>query len=730
MLADPVEKCRELSILLISDACEKLPDASALLAQVVPAVNQRVGQVPVQEPSEELRLQLVAMVGGPLARSAGGAAMGKFMDDISLILQRALQDAFHEVKKAACKAVEALCATCPLNALQPHAQILAAGLLANLGHQHSKVRASCLSALSSLVLMGVPDKFIHEAVAPGMADLCNDGTPNVRKQCAQVLALWLGAARPAGTSSPGARPAEWAPDLFPLLLLGVTDEVPDVSKAALERVEAVGAAWEARQAVEAQEGDVAGGVDAMRIDEAGDDIDSGVDAAVLEAAAAVLPPPYKGWPAVGCRKMARGILPQLMPRLIQGAKEWTVDRRSAAARQLHTLLILAGHKAAPHLPDLLPVLVSAVGDDDTATAQRVVTAVHMLGACMPVDDWLELALEKAYGRNGTSAQQASALVVLSGLLHAGGAGEKRPLSAPQVAALAKGLADEDIRGSAHPAVRQQLLAVLTNLVSTGKGNLEGSALDVFHALLQLAALEDDPALRAGASEVLKGLAAGAGYSSLDALAEHHADSLLNRLESSPGGGPAEWAAGTPDRFVFGALLAAMPPRALAAHMPRILDVLGGCMDIERDPRLRIDLLKVLDGLFEDSHRAGALAAVAEEVLGRVLLPALVWRAGKTAAATRFQGIVALGTMLRGGHVSPQAMVAVLADGQFLPTLHTSMDDDFYAESRKASCQVMSHVLAIAGDRLSPEQRRLVYPELLKRMDDSNDEVRTLGRPRN
>ena len=63
------------------------------------------------------------------------------------------------------------------------------------------------------------------------------------------------------------------------------------------------------------------------------------------------------------------------------------------------------------------MLCTAVADDDADAAKRMVSAVHMLGAFLPVDTWLELALDCVTGRASTPSQKASALVVLSGLLH-------------------------------------------------------------------------------------------------------------------------------------------------------------------------------------------------------------------------------------------------------------------------------------------------------------------------
>ena len=74
----------------------------------------------------------------------------------------------------------------------------------------------------------------------------------------------------------------------------------------------------------------------------------------------------------------------------------------------------------------------------------------------------------------------------------------------------------------------------------------------------------------------------------------------------------------------------------------------------------------MDCLLEDSERGPALGgggeAGAVALLGSVLLPPLVWRAGKTAAAVRFAAITALSTMLTAGLAPAGALNKVWGEG--------------------------------------------------------------------
>ena len=61
VFSDPVEKCRELAVILVAELVQALPEPSELLQHIVPTLVQRLAQPDIVEPSEELRLKLVVL---------------------------------------------------------------------------------------------------------------------------------------------------------------------------------------------------------------------------------------------------------------------------------------------------------------------------------------------------------------------------------------------------------------------------------------------------------------------------------------------------------------------------------------------------------------------------------------------------------------------------------------------------------------------------------------------
>lgn len=61
--------------------------------------------------------------------------------------------------------------------------------------------------------------------------------------------------------------------------------------------------------------------------------------------------------------------------------------------------------------------------------------------------------------------------------------------------------------------------------------------------------------------------------------------------------------------------------------------------------------------------------------------------------------------------------------ELLTQMRSTLDDDG-RETRLVSCQVLSRIFDLVGDRLHEDHRLYnLYPDLLKRLDDSSDDVR-------
>ncbi|KAG1655968.1 hypothetical protein FOA52_009395 [Chlamydomonas sp. UWO 241] len=785
LLHDPGEATRLTAAELLVHGATTVPDFSAVLPVLMPEVVRRMGNLPVVEPAEEVRLLLTTLVAAVVAR-ADEPTLSAYGADLCTFLLRAFEDGYHEIKKAACACCVSLAGRAPPGVVEASSEKLLGAVLPNLGHQHSRVRLSVIEALEALIVgRCIPAALVRDTAAPALRPVAYDRAPAVREALFAALARWLGAPPPppAGGDSSGASSSSSASApiaapsratasvLLPLLLVGLSDAQPGLAAKSLALVEAVGEAWTGR----AKAGDMEG-VEPPAATTSATDADA--DAYAERAAAALglpapyrgrpgagaramvcvcsrvpmplkmlgqchsrayikthqtcgvvcalgLPAPYRGRPAHGARAMVVELLPALLPPVVAELGEWTVTLRQCAVRQLHSLLVLAEAGATPLLPSLLPSLCASIGDEAPDIATCVMGSVHVLGAHARPRHWVPLMLDQVSNSKLSLMQKANTLVVLSGLLHSAAKVGADASDVPDdvLSSLTAALAADDMRSSEHPAIRQQLLSVCRNLMAWQGPRCVAVARQLYTLLLQLYGFERDAGRLADVSAAMSQLASAVGRDDggFAALAADHGPAVLDAAVACA----SDWSAEAPGYLVFRALLLTSGPDTLASLVPRLVDALAPLLENhEADANLRLGALQLLDQLLEDAVRRDALGGgAAGLVVTRLLLPPLVWRAGKSAAAVRFGAITALATALR-NRLAPAALLLELVEGgTLLPLLHQSLDEDWYTDLRRMACFVEEQLLLSVGPSMGDAARRAVYVELLKRLDDASNAVR-------
>ena len=170
---DGVEKVREKSAELVNDLLARSADPATLLPSLMPALKATVGVVPVEEPSEEIRLGLVNLAKAAIVAAAERAE--PFAEEVAAIVHASMRDQFHEVKKASCALAEALVAGLSPHpsarvTLARHAPKMINAALPDLAHRHSQVRHACLACVDALFdFVSAGD--VADALAPG-CDSC------------------------------------------------------------------------------------------------------------------------------------------------------------------------------------------------------------------------------------------------------------------------------------------------------------------------------------------------------------------------------------------------------------------------------------------------------------------------------------------------------------------------------------------------------------------------------
>lgn len=156
------------------------------------------------------------------------------------------------------------------------------------------------------------------------------------------------------------------------------------------------------------------------------------------------------------------------------------------------------------------------------------------------------------------------------------------------------------------------------------------------------------------------------------------------------------------------LLEALVRGAPDACRPLFHGPLGtALLDVPSEPRPKVASLALLHVLCA----SGPLDDDSSRRIADVLAPHLAWAAGKTALTTRKAALAVLLTLL------PQHAHLVVP---LLPVLRTNLDDSD-ASSRRLACACLA--TAFKGLECLPSNDNDTYAALLKRLDDSHDDLR-------
>nr|XP_024382371.1 dynein assembly factor 5, axonemal-like isoform X10 [Physcomitrium patens] len=245
-VCDPTEKCREVAIQLIREVAQSLTEVDFTLKEIVRVMALRMGQAPVLEDSEEIRLQLFSLLNDILLPECEISSLQTIIDPLHRILTVTLYDNFHEVRKSACRVLVTTANRDP-DVFGNRIGTLLKALIPCLSHSHSRVRIAVFQAIDAMVQCGLTASVVAQQLAPGIKFLAFDHTTTVRELFFASVANWLNYNLRKMNDEEireciiaGKVPRFHIAELLPLLLLGLTDECLDIARSTYEKIEGVG----------------------------------------------------------------------------------------------------------------------------------------------------------------------------------------------------------------------------------------------------------------------------------------------------------------------------------------------------------------------------------------------------------------------------------------------------------------------------------------------------------
>ncbi|XP_052819381.1 dynein axonemal assembly factor 5-like [Mya arenaria] len=672
--SDSVEKCRELALEIISDFLCRVNDPEEYLPYVMPVMVQRLGQQDIVEPSEEIRLQLVTFMHEILERS--GKELSVYLDDLIKILQKTLIDPYSEVKKVSCQCVTTVAKAIPAYFYQ-QSESLIKPLLMSISHQHSKVRTTVIYTIGDTIQYG-HNKHL-ETVVSHLAQRLFDLNPAVRMAVTKVVGNWM--------LDLMDRYSFWN-KLIPLLLTSLSDEQPEIREVADSLWHDVGLKF---------------------ANENEEELKDKMDFPKQEYSHY---PPGVERPNLGCRTLMFRNMSKILPALMRDVQDWVVDTRKKSSALLYHILLNGEEYITQHMEIITAGMFKACADDEKEVVKNMQKAAELIGYFVEVEIWSKLILKTV-----RASQSYPSIMVLGAVIR----GTQQARLQPHLPNILDTLYNPEVCQSIQVAVQQQLLLCVEGVMSVLGTGVQECGQTVFNLLHTVLALQQGDLIRDKAHELIGCLADHEGLTDRRELYRVHTKPLLASFEDTY----QIWTTHSAERLVFDVVILEAGP-VVGELLDEVVPILAANFHPDKEPEVRLKCFSLLSHLVMNSsdtiNSGNRFGEFAEIVLRDMILPNCVWKAGRVAAAIRTTAVSCAWALLQSGALSLDKLEPVLDN--FVTQMLACMDDDNKG-TRLVACRVMTRTFDLAGPKINQDRLHNMYVELLKRLDDSSDEIRLM-----
>jgi len=675
-LNDSSEKNRELATELASSYLNVLPSPEDILYHVIVVLVQRLGQKEIIETCEELRLQMLTTILLPSIENVGEKIV-EYFSEIIQILQKTILDPFAEVRKTSCKITSIFAKTIPKH-FHMQSENLIKPLMLSMTHQHSKVRVAVIEATGDVIQYGngknVDDVLSH------LAQRFFDPSSQVRMMTTKVIGLWL-LKLPDRYS--------FFHKFIPLILTSCSDEMESI------RLEANLLWSKAGQLYE---------------DENEEDLKDKIN---FPSPKPNLYPKNENRPGLGCRELVHRNLSKLMTAILRDLGDWVVDTRIKTSQLLYHLLLHAETYTTQHMQPLTQALIRACCDDNDLVVEAAVKCSQLIGCFVKPEIFCKILIQAVYSNPSSEAPLNIIASVISGC-------DDETLG-EDLNQIINMLIDVEVCQSSQKAAYH--LALLKNVESISKvchSRIKDIGLELFTVTITCMSLATEEHVVEECEETLKKLACVHAVD-VQGLFDLYTKKLLTNLRASD----FNWSEDSVDQLVFNCLVT-KAGKSLNNLMDEVLPFLKVNLQVEKEPKLKLKLFTILSHLLmKDDWEKKFTKNQIEMIVHEMVAPNLVWKAGRVAAAVRSIAVAALWALLKSGFLSEDPQFTCQLFTNILTPLKCMLEDD-NKTTRLTTVKVFRRFLIVCGTNLPLDDvLHKIYMDLIKRMDDSNDEIRKL-----
>nr|XP_022916428.1 dynein assembly factor 5, axonemal [Onthophagus taurus] len=682
-LRDKSEPVREESIkFLTAFIITILPKNDYYLSYIFPVLTERLATCEIIEESEEVRLQLITFLEQIIDKYEEKNQLKPFLNDIVAVLRETVKDKYPSIKEKSCHCIVKLTRALPRD-FHYQAESLIKPVLSNFSHQRFKIRCEAIKTIGEIILFSTYKGF-DEITGP-MAERLFDQIPIVRRTVAQVAAKWLLEYRDRYS---------FFHKLLPLILTGLNDEVPETREEAAQLWAVVGMQYQNEN-----ENDLKEEMDFL-----------------------IEPPKYYlqnvERPNLGCRTIVKRNISKMAKAMSNELASWQLDVRIRVGQLLVSVVLHAEEGITHNMQDLLPAMYMAVRNDDVKVTENVIKASEIIGIFVPVNTWKKIILPAIEDgvHNGH-------LAILAGLIR----GSPIQNIEGYIDEISQLLADKTICQSRKKKQQREMINCANALMEKYVPNESFHfGQNIFNILVTTIALRDVENVDIDI-HLLEKLQKTLGFATKYELWSKFCGNLLDEIKKDP----KVWTVVTAERCIFEIILLESE-EAFGENLKLIGDILIDALHLDSDVESRLKtfvaLTKAMDSkniIFK--HSKDDLNSFLEVLVIEVLVPSLVWHAGRTSEAMRTMAASCLFSAL-----NPNDDVEIFCDQEVfrplfdkLTPLLISLSQDSNFRSRQLAIQDLALLKETAQRRncWKIDDFVKIYPEVIKRLDDPTDKVR-------
>ncbi|CDW75974.1 heat repeat-containing protein 2 [Stylonychia lemnae] len=392
--------------------------------------------------------------------------------------------------------------------------------------------------------------------------------------------------------------------------------------------------------------------------------------------------------------------------------------KAKSLQQLYTLIICVEDGIKPHVEKILRSIVyKLILDEEPDISSRAYKIAELIGLYVQTDYVLPMMISHLTDTESKSVPRfvSSCLTAFSAVLIHSSVRFSDQLQS-FMANLIKLIVSSDFLQSDNVDVLDRTLRVTANLIHTAGPLCKQHQHSLFKILLQLGSIPNMASHRAAVDETLHKLAKNCGLDEGGDLFSVELSELIEEMQESY----ENWDKHTPERFIFD-LLVRRANTALIDKFEDILQIIAANVENDKEYELRMDMLALVEFLLQAEQLQSNIVFYSQIVLKMILIPSTQWKVGKPNIKIRKAAVICMIRLLEFKLIDKEKLYSSFKD--IMNVLKNCIDDDWANDLRFASVVLIKKMIEYMNEVFDEEDYKEIYPELLKRLDDSQDSIR-------